>query len=679
MTKSLDDKAFRSLVDEAVTRVQLDTEAEIVTHYAKPFVGIQPGQRTGRLHELIGDILCIEDAGETGQLSLRKLKRAIKLQGVLGEPELPYVPLLAILADATRKGPARPFADRDRWLDAIDAARALLNLGGDPYDCDLREQAVLAAGQRVAARGINLLVRDDRFDLPDEELRSMSQAIDRRVAEMGGLALIHQVIGYILATENEYFGRYTPGRRFGFEPREPSLPVGYLLQLGIRHLAARPAPTVIAKQLWADIVAETVDLCALLDVEPYSNMEHLVLNPFDIAPYLGSVTLFDHLFALRQWPPGEAEFLLRGVLRGLDTKLVEAKTGWSLDDLYALLRATLTLSSEPMAIVTPESFIAAGLAQDAWKRLQADFVHGLDGPNSGYLTPLDSGKAELDFKPLFALPNGHLLIIMPSLACLGFYEAATRALRNAKYPEFDSCLGRAVEAVAVDALKRSGLNVTVEGGEYRLPGTPPGKISGECDIVVETETMIVLIELKKKPLRRISSSGDPAAGLVDLSASLFAAQEQLGRHELALVRAGKIAFENGYVLEPGEREIQRLALTWLDYGGLQDKFLLTQIFHALAGRRLSASDPAVAKHLKGLNDAIALLEQEMRELVDAGKEADGLFQDCWFLSVPQLLMLLEGVSDPAEFDKRVQSLGHLSFRTLDFYRDFEFARRQNLI
>ncbi len=56
-----------------------------------------------------------------------------------------------------------------------------------------------------------------------------------------------------------------------------------------------------------------------------------------------------------------------------------------------------------------------------------------------------------------------------------------------------------------------------------------------------------------------------------------------------------------------------------------------------------------------------------------------LFFNCWFFSLPQLVLLLDGIDGAAELAKRLSRLKHMTFRTLDFYRDFAFGRQQGFI
>jgi hypothetical protein len=91
------------------------------------------------------------------------------------------------------------------------------------------------------------------------------------------------------------------------------------------------------------------------------------------------------------------------------------------------------------------------------------------------------------------------------------------------------------------------------------------------------------------------------------------------------------------------------------------------------------SDPDTARKLSKLNDSVAHLNKEAEALVNLGKQPQELFFNCWSLSVPQLLLLLDGINDPAGFMNRLKRFKHVTFHTLDFYRDFGLARRMGLI
>lgn len=226
-------EAFRSLVDKALQLCPLASEAEIVARFNSNFVGVQPARRWEALYTVINAAVCVPAADEPACAMLRRLRRSIVYEDALGRPADPYVTVLRTLADACREGSARPFEDEKAWLEAIQAAQALRVLKGDLPATNPREAVVVAAAKRLVAGGAALRVEEGRFTMDNAELIRLAHAVDRQVAAIGGLPVVHRVIAYLNRVEPLQFGRYAPGRSFGYDRTQPSFPFGYLLQLGV--------------------------------------------------------------------------------------------------------------------------------------------------------------------------------------------------------------------------------------------------------------------------------------------------------------------------------------------------------------------------------------------------------------------------------------------------------------
>jgi hypothetical protein len=237
-------------------------------------------------------------------------------------------------------------------------------------------------------------------------------------------------------------------------------------------------------------------------------------------------------------------------------------------------------------------------------------------------------------------------------------------------------MGDAIERLIAEMFRTHGLNVTIQGGTYTMFDPLTGANQrGECDVIVETADTIVFVETKKKPHRRISQTGDALANLIDLSGSLFDAQAQLARHERILLHHGHIQLDNGKRLEHNGRAVERIAATLLDYGSLQDKYFLSQLFKVLAGASINAPgvDGATAQKLEKLNQRVSLLRTEIEQLTKLGQPAHRLFFNCWFFSLPQLVLLLDGIDEPAGFRGRLDKLRHFTFHTLELLQRFWFG------
>ena len=111
------------------------------------------------------------------------------------------------------------------------------------------------------------------------------------------------------------------------------------------------------------------------------------------------------------------------------------------------------------------------------------------------------------------------MLITPSLTALAFFEAITIALRNAGYPDFDNELGASLEHVVAEVFSDHGIDVQIQGDEYRMvdPLTQRQQ-KGECDVVAEGPELIVFAETKKN-----HSDAYPLQGIRSQILSIFPA------------------------------------------------------------------------------------------------------------------------------------------------------------
>jgi hypothetical protein len=69
-----------------------------------------------------------------------------------------------------------------------------------------------------------------------------------------------------------------------------------------------------------------------------------------------------------------------------------------------------------------------------------------------------------------------------------------------------------------------------------------------------------------------------------------------------------------------------------------------------------------------------LLEQH-EKIIALGKNQNGFpFIDCWFLSLPQLLIILDDVNSNESFKNALWRTRHFSTKSLNFYFDYAWAR-----
>jgi hypothetical protein len=302
--------------------------------------------------------------------------------------------------------------------------------------------------------------------------------------------------------------------------------------------------------------------------------------------------------------------------------------------------------------------------------------HAEGGPNQHFSRPTDaptpddnSKGADFYLKPLIRRPGNRYLIVDRSMCGWGYVEALLTALRPLDR-DLDTKVGTAMEKFVEGEFVLH--NVDVFSGDYDEGG------HGECDIAVPTPEVLVFLELKKKTLTRRARAGSDAELLLDLAGSLLDAHAQAGWHELRIMKAGFLDLVRDgstHRLSLDGRGIEKIALGMLDFGSFQDRIVLKQFLEATLNVNFGSSNLAYDKKFKKINLALEEI-REQYNTAHAGKTEIRLpFFNCWFMSIPQLLILLDEVSDPATFKSALWSYRHMVTGTSDLYFEIFKMRR----
>lgn len=272
-------------------------------------------------------------------------------------------------------------------------------------------------------------------------------------------------------------------------------------------------------------------------------------------------------------------------------------------------------------------------------------------------------------RPLISLGEDDYLLPSLPFSTPAMLEAVLAQLRAAKV---DEDMGLAIEDFLLKELQRHGL--TVSTGKYKAGGK-----DWECDIVIETAKRVIFLEIKKKSLTRAARAGMESALLIDIAASLVSSTLQAMRHEEQL-RKGPLVLtlKDGTLntINLDGREVERFAVTLHDYGGFQDRLLLQAILGVQMRLQFSTDDSGVKKKIEQINNAMVELRQVNKKLwtIAGSPSAWSPFKFSWFLSVPQILILLDGVTCAEEFEVELSRTRQMTTGHKDFYVDLSFAR-----
>lgn len=676
MINEPDITSFINLVNEA----RATTPRYATLDEAAAALGLQSnaGQRMPPQSSDIWERIRDQITGENGRAigELRSLSRALFRRAW-------FSPNMGVYSDTIRRllfGASadwrfRDFSDRTSWIVVIWLLECLELVPNAHCDTNSligmeRDVAVASAVRRLQDRGYRFRHEGERIEFEDGELERCCNELHSLFEKANGKRVILSLFRHLLVKNAFRRGRFLVGRIsrpvHAFNAN-PAIPFGYLINVSFRHLHAEK-PTANPQRIVEEILRLATDIVSAVDIETYSLYVHLFATHDSLPKYVQEIILADHMLTFRQIVPVHALEIMRGVFRWVDHTAMREQVGWDMSDALKLAEHILT-SAPPNAAsvtVTHDGLRKSGFSSRTLNQMLPYFAHDSREVNRDYLTPLDAMKADAGFKPLVTQPGGQYFGAAPSLCSIGFYEAMAVAVRSV-FKRTDENIGNAIESMVEAAFTTRGIRPSVVSRKYAM-----ASVTGECDIVLETEKTIVLIELKKKSMTRQAQSGDALKGFLDIFGGVLNTQAQLGQHELQLRELGYIEFVDKSRIDLKGRDIERLAVTLLDWGGTQDRAVLRQIAQLLVAATVDSNraDPSQLEDLADANATLRKLADQSTRLMALGTDTRELYANWWFMSVPQLLFLLTDARDADGFCANLRKVKFITTGVLDLYQEF---------
>lgn len=93
--------------------------------------------------------------------------------------------------------------------------------------------------------------------------------------------------------------------------------------------------------------------------------------------------------------------------------------------------------------------------------------------------------------------------------------------------------------------------------------------------------------------------------------------------------------------------------------------------------KYDAADRKDQHEIDKVNKKLEELQNNYQELYkEAGSpENPRMFFNCWFLSLPQFLILIDDVYDKEGLEQKLSHSRYLSYNTNDFYYEFKLAKQ----
>jgi len=583
----------------------------------------------------------------------------------------------------------RPLTDLEEWHEAIIYAKDYECFSPNVYTVQhkrLRERYtkvfdIANAAAELRNLGCQVHLNDVVLEITSG-LEAVAASIEADIKDLDAIQFINSLFIYI-KDQGYYNGqlkRYVIVNPVQLIPSQSRqiLPFGFLLNLAIKHLVGKSKALTNdeQQQRFRDALHKANLLATVLDLRNYGSFD-LVFQPHEKLPqFISRLALFDSAYSIISNDPNEIEEYLVFLFDWLDKPTFATKMKFSPDDFIAIYRSIIAHAPENGPLAFTFAHILSwnqNLNAETLKAVLQRLSHQADTVNKDYCFPYDYPALDFGFKPLIQVPNNIYVMADHSWCATAFFEVLAACCREVD-KETDNKIGMAAERYFVYKCQQSGINV-VSGDYADEKGNITGE--GEADGLIESKTALITIESKKKPLTRRARGGSDIQLLIDLAGSLLAAQVQSGRTEIKLRQEGHIYLNDkkqNTRIDLNGRRIERIAMSVLDFGSFQDRSVINGLLTNLANVQYNLIDTSDRKDVKGF----AELEKkrvawtiQTGELKSIDPDFDQFpFFNCWFLSLSQLLMMIQFCKNSDDFEDALKATRHTSFGTGNFYYEF---------
>ncbi|MBP0613957.1 hypothetical protein J8J42_13005 [Chryseobacterium sp. cx-311] len=657
--------------------------------------GYRRSQVTDKLHQNIREAIHLNRKDKANNISRRaflKLQSDLVYRYVLyNENPVEYLKVLKVIQDSCRHDEdyLSPFSNTSDWEKAIVNAKNYNAFSSSTFSTKLeslrkdypKDFDIATSVKRLIDKGCKVEIIDSNFHIVSG-FEAIVEEINEKVKTIGGVVLAQSLFNH-LNNHKKYsvrFERYFITREasgISFDQR-PQIPYGFLLNLSLKHLHEKPKIKNLQTQL-----DEIVDLAIMISnsfgVQQYNFWEFHFQSGETVIQFYTDIVLWDTMFTIPQCRPSSALDICENLFSFISESDFQNALGFTRTDFLSVSAEVNKLATNVHSpTIVYHSSICKSLKQIDTSKIQTilDLLSHQSNINKKYNLPSDYTSIDFWKKPLMKLGATKFLLMNKSWCAPNYFEAIASALRTnykSLKRDLDYELGEQLEIYLQHKLRAKGITFTT--GDYDVDG-----LHGECDLLIESEKAIILIEFKKKVLTGKAKSGVDTELLIDLSKSILDAQVQAGRTEIILREKGSITLtskdRSTQTVNLNDRHIERVALTQLEFGGFHDRSIFKHLLTALLTHSYGthSTDTKTIEKFEELKEKQAKWVEQYNKLclIDTDYSKHPFF-DCWFMSLPQLLEVINLSSDNNSFYEILRKTKHVSLNTLDWYREFDIA------
>ncbi|WP_129990470.1 hypothetical protein [Rahnella sp. CFA14(1/10)] len=533
------------------------------------------------------------------------------------------------------------------------------------------------AWKKITPLGIDYQLHNNEIFIDAKSFNRIEIIIDDFLSKIGGarcLELVFQMLASLLDPNQE---RYLLHRKTtqGLEVISPEYPWGYIIALAVNNID-KPGTcslnTVI--DTYKNFIDFLRDLVATFEIQPYVMWESMYVDPERIINFLQENVLYDNLISFFQF---KKEYSLE-VLSYISTNhsdMNKSSYGITLHQIFKVAQGIIKLSDKNTIKELSLSELKE-ISQISTRKLINCINIIFESNSDGKLSfPPSSEKIDHVLRPIINFKKNKLLL-PSSITCLATLNAA---IKQISYPSnnfnnaIDSKIGKYLENFLIERFQKSGIEVFY--GDFK---SKDRKTNGDCDLIITSPNYIYIFELKKKSLTRKAMSGEELYLIKDLGDSVMRSQSQCAKIEYVLLKDKELTLKNGknsHTIQYNGNPIQKISLSLHDFGALQDSTVFNTILRLSVQTNFSSSNAELDSLLVNWRAYLEIFNKYNR-LTEPYKSVNTpQFFDNSFMSIPQIMTILDGCKNIESFDEEYNLAKKITFSTRDFYKEYSEKRK----
>lgn len=521
-------------------------------------------------------------------------------------------------------------------------------------------------------RGFKIIEVDKNFYIDENSYEAINLELDRLAKSVGGCNLLYAAFNSISTRYDEFQRRFHVVRilSMGFERPVPAIPWSYIIALGVKH--SNDLGEKELQESFIELVKLLQDLTVVFELQDYSPYESWYINHRGLIRFLSDEIVYDNLFCIQQINHEDAAEILKYIICSEELKEIRSY-GFSIEKIYQAGLSILNQCHDTQIVNISFSTIKEKIKlgkQRAGKIIDDILVN--HRPNHNLCFPPKNISIDHNFNQLIPFKESYVLLPKP-LSSLAFINNTMNSLicpDGIRNKNNEAAIGQVVERFVKHKLQTYGISY-LSGGYVSVDGT----ICGESDVTIETEEALIFIEIKKKGMTRQSMDGVDYSILSDLGDGLIHASAQCYKAERVLKCDGKLNINNFSTIVYKNQRIFKIALTLNDYGSFQDRMTIRTLLSHSLGSIFKSDDNKIDKKLDGWRKHLQEMSLHINELKNHVGYYEEPFHDLFFMSVPQLLMILRDRNTAEALVKTLTTLSSVSHSTRDFYKEYSLSKR----